>query len=96
MDYHSWDWRGYQGVRISKCTMARVAAGPLEVTSAAPVGLTKAPVGLTPDHDNKFIYEWNETFLHNQRFPTPKAFDIKFSFNAPVAGHHYADEKTKS
>ena len=65
-------------------TMAKVAEGPLEVASAAPVGLTKAPVGLTPDHNNKFIYKWDETFLYNQRFPTPKHFDIKFSFSAPV------------
>ena len=65
-------------------TMAKVAEGPLEVESAAPVGLTKAPVGPTPDHENKFIYEWDETFLYNQRFPTAKHFDIKFSFSAPV------------
>ena len=65
-------------------TMAKVAEGPLEVASAAPVGLTKAPVGLTPDHNNKFIYKWDETFLYNQRFPTPKHFDINFSFSAPV------------
>ena len=66
-------------------TMAMVAEGPLEVASAAPVGLTKAPVGLTPDHNNKFIYEWDETFLYNKRFPTPTPFDIEFSFSAPVA-----------
>ena len=65
-------------------TMAKVAEGPLEVASARPVELTKAPVGLTPDHNNKFIYEWDETFLYNQRFPTPTPFNIKFSFSAPV------------
>ena len=65
-------------------TMAKVAEGPLEVASAVPMGLTKAPVGPTPDHNNKFIYKWDETFLHNQRFPTAKPFDIKFSFSAPV------------
>ena len=65
--------------------MAMVAAGPLELTSAVPVDLTKAPVGPTPDHNNKFIYKWKESFLHNQRFPTPKPFDIKFTFNAPIS-----------
>ena len=86
------DTRGCQSVSANTETMAKVAEGPLEVTSAKPVGLTT-----NAEHqfvyeddrftyeDHQFIYEWDERFLHNQRFPTAKPFNIRFSFSAPVA-----------